>query len=243
METYLWITSVWGVYLAIAVFVVGMAWRIYQWSTTPKSPIRLGMFPKPKTTAGRIGKMLTDTFVAPQSMKIEPTMWFFAMAFHIAALGAFVGHLRILGEYPILPGLLEKVGITMNDFAAWSGSIAGILMLVGVLYWIARRTYGPYKNLSVPEDYLLLFLLLGVVVMGDHMRFVYGGIIHAATYREWFLNLLAFKPAFPAELLESNVGISLGTHMLFTDLFLMYFPFSKLVHSIGAFSSNLVRSE
>jgi nitrate reductase gamma subunit len=95
----------------------------------------------------------------------------------------------------------------------------------------------------VPEDYLLLALLLGVVVMGDHMRFVYGSIVHAATYREWFVSLLVFKPAFPAELTSSNVGISLGTHMLFVDLFLIYFPFSKLVHSVGSLVTNYVRSE
>ncbi|MHB1341486.1 MAG: respiratory nitrate reductase subunit gamma [Coriobacteriia bacterium] len=241
METYLWITSVWGIYLAAIVFFAGMGWRIYEWATTPKSPVPLGMFPKPATKAGRVLKMLKDTFLAPHSARIEPAMWVFAMAFHVAALGAFVGHGRLLAEFPILPELLGEEG--MNSFAAWSGSIAGTLMLVGIIYWIARRTFGPYKNLSVPEDYLLLALLLGVVVMGDHMRFVYGGTIHAATYREWFLSLMAFKPAFPAELLEGNVGWSLGTHMLFTNLFLMYFPFSKLVHAIGSFSANLVRSE
>lgn len=242
METYLWITSVWGVYLGLAVFIIGMAWRVYQWSTTPKSAVRLGMFPKPATKTGRFFKMLKDTFIAPQSARIEPKMYFFAMLFHVAALGAFVGHLRILGEYPILPELLGgEQG--MNTFAAWAGSIAGTLMLVGIIYWIARRTFGPYKNLSVPEDYLLLFLLFGVIAMGDHLRFVYGGTVHADTYQAWFQSLLAFKPAFPAKLLASNVGVSLGTHMLFTDLFLMYFPFSKLVHAIGSFTSNLVRSE
>ncbi|PKQ20954.1 MAG: hypothetical protein CVT66_02715 [Actinobacteria bacterium HGW-Actinobacteria-6] len=241
METYLWITSVWGIYLAAIVFFGGMAWRIYEWSTTPKSPVRLGMFPKPKTKLGRFAKLMKDTFIAPQSAKIEPTMWIFAFAFHVAALGAFVGHARLIHEFPFLPELLGEAG--MNTFAAWSGSIAGVIMLAGVLYWIARRTYGPFKNLSVPEDYLLLFLLLGVVTMGDHMRFVYGDIVHAATYREWFLSVITFRPEIPHELLASNVGISLGTHMLFTNLFLMYFPFSKLIHSIGSFSSNLVRSE
>jgi nitrate reductase gamma subunit len=131
----------------------------------------------------------------------------------------------------------------MNTFAAWSGSIAGTIMLVAVLFWIARRTFGPYKRLSVPEDYLLLFLLFGVIVMGDHLRFVYGSFIHADTYREWFQSLLAFRPVIPEKLLSSNVGVSLGTHMLFADLFLIYFPFSKLVHAIGAFAANLVRSE
>ena len=241
METYLWITSVWGVYLALAVFIVGMGWRIYEWASTPKSPVRLGMFPKPASKGGRFLKMLKDTFIAPHSAKIEPVMWVFAFAFHVAALGAFVGHGRLIAEFPVLPELLGEEG--MNAFAAMSGSIAGILMLVGVLFWIGRRTFGPYKRLSVPEDYLLLFLLFGVIVMGDHMRFVYGDIIHADTYRAWFQSLLTFSPAFPEKLLTGNVGWSLGTHMLFTDLFLIYFPFSKLVHTIGSFSANLVRSE
>jgi nitrate reductase gamma subunit len=241
MNTYLQITSVWGVYLALAVFIVGMAWRIREWMTTPRSPIPLGMFPKPKTKSGRFFKMLKDTFIAPQSARIEPAMWIAAMAFHIAALGAFVGHLRLIREFPVLPSLLGDAG--MNTFAAWSGSIAGILMLVAIVFWIARRTYGPYKTISVPEDYLLLALLLGVVVMGDHMRFVYGSVVHAATYRAWFTSLLTFRPSFPAELTSSNVGISLGTHMLFVDLFLIYFPFSKLVHSVGSLVTNYVRSE
>jgi len=242
METYLWITSVWGVYLGIAVFVLGMGLRIYQWATTPKSPVRLGMFPKPATKSGRFFKMLKDTLIAPHSAKIEPKMWVFAMIFHVSALAAFVGHLRILGEYPILPELLGGEH-GMNTFAAYAGSIAGTLMLVGVVFWIIRRTYGPYKNLSVPEDYLLLFLLFGVIIMGDHLRFVYGGYIHADTYQAWFQSLLAFKPMFPEKLLSGFVGWSLGTHMLFTDLFLIYFPFSKLVHTIGSFAANYVRSE
>ncbi|GAV30881.1 nitrate reductase gamma subunit [Coriobacteriaceae bacterium EMTCatB1] len=241
METYLAITAIWGVYLTAVVFFVGMGVRVYQWATTPRSPVPLGMFPKPETKGARVAKMLKDTFLAPHSARIEPAMWIFAMAFHVAALGAFVGHGRLLAEFPVLPELLGEEG--MNAFAAWSGSIAGSLMLVGVIYWIARRTFGPYKNLSVPEDYLLLALLLGVVVMGDHMRFIYGGTIHADTYREWFLSLLRLRPQIPEKILASNVGWSLGTHMLFTDLFLMYFPFSKLVHAIGAFSTNLTRSE
>ncbi len=239
MELFLNITIVWGVYLGIGVFVIGMGWRIYDWVTTPKSPVKLGMYPKPKTTAGRYLKAFKDTFIAPQSAKIEPKMWFFAFAFHVAALGAFFGHGRLLHEFTPLVNWLGDEG--MDTFAAWSGGTAGIIMLVGVLFWIGRRTFGPYKQLSVPEDFLLLFLLFGIIIMGDHMRFV--GHIHAETYREWFQSLLVFKPEIPTEILSSKTGWSLGAHMLFTDLFLIYFPFSKLVHTIGAFSANLVRSE
>lgn len=239
METFLYITAVLGVYLGVGVFVFGMAWRIYQWATTPKSPVRLGMFPKPKTGVGRVLKMLKDTFFAPQSMRIEPVMWGFAFAFHVAALAAFFGHGRLIHEFDFLMNWLGEDG--MDTFAAWSGGTAGILMLAAVVFWIARRTFGPFKQLSVPEDYLLLALLFGVIIMGDHMRFV--GTIHAATYREWFQSLLVFRPEIPAEILGSSTGWSLAMHMLFTDLFLIYFPFSKLVHTVGAFSANLVRSE
>jgi len=239
MELFLQITAVWGVYLGIGVFVIGMGWRVYEWMSTPRSPVALGMFPKPKTGVGRFFKALKDTFIAPQTAKISPWMWVFAFLFHIAALAAFVGHLRLVQEFTPLANLLGEDG--MSAFAAWSGGIAGSVMMVAVMFWILRRTFGPYKQLSVPEDYLLLFLLFGVIIMGNHLRFF--GHVHAETYMEWFQSLLVFKPVLPAELLATTTGWSLGAHMLFTVLFLIYFPFSKLTHTIGSLAANMTRSE
>lgn len=238
MDWFSYLTSAVGVYVGLVVFIAGMAWRVWQWSRTPKSPVRLGMFPKPKSKAGRAGKLLKDTFVAPQSFETAGMLMAFALAFHLAALAAFVGHLRLVHEFTPLVAVLGVEG--MNAFAAWSGGAAGIIMLVAVLYWIGRRTFGAYRKLSVPEDYLLLALLLGIIVMGDHLRFVGG--LHASTYQAWFASLMAFKPAFPAELADSTTRLALDWHMLFVDLFLIYFPFSKLTHAVGAFATNLVRS-
>lgn len=238
MDLFSYLTSGLGVYVALTVFTVGMGWRAYQWATTPRSPVRLGLFPKPKSGAGRFGKLMKDTFLAPQSFKIEPVMWVFAMLFHVAALAAFVGHLRLVHEFTPLVDLLGIEG--MNAFAGIAGGAAGIVMLVAAVYWLLRRTYGPYKNLSVPEDYVLLVLLLLVVGVGDHLRFV--GTLHAPVYIAWFQSLLAFQPAFPPELANSPTKWALDFHMLFVDAFLIYFPFSKLTHSIGAFATNLVRS-
>lgn len=238
MDWFSFIASGLGVYLALAVFTIGMAWRIWEWSRTPKTAVRLGLFPKPATGLGRFGKLLKDTFVAPQSIAIATGVMIAAFAFHLAAFAAFVGHLRLIHEFDPLVSVLGVEG--MNQFAAWSGGIAGIVMLCAVLYWIGRRTYGPYRKLSTPEDYLLLALLLGIVVMGDHLRFVGG--LHAATYQAWFASLIAFKPAFPAELADSTTRLALNWHMLFVDAFLIYFPFSKMTHAVGAFATNLVRS-
>lgn len=238
MDWFSYIASGLLVYVGIAVFVIGMAWRVWTWSRTPRSAVRLGLFPKPKSSVGRFGKLVTDTFVAPQSARIEPVMWAFAFAFHVAALAAFVGHLRLLHEFTPLVAILGEEG--MNSFAAWAGSIAGSIMLVGVVFWIVRRTFGAYKSLSVPEDYLLLFLLLGIIVLGDHLRF-FGGI-HGPSYIEWFQSLLAFRPDFPPEIANSPSKWVLDGHMILVSVFLIYFPFSKLTHTIGAFATNLTRS-
>lgn len=238
MDLFSYLTSGLGVYVAIAVFTGGMAWRAWHWSRTPKSPVRLAIYPKPESGSRRFGKLMTDTFVAPQSAKAAPVMWAFAMLFHVAALAAFVGHLRLVHEFDPLVAALGIEG--MNAFAGIAGGIAGIGMLVAVLFWIARRTFGPYKNLSVPEDYFLLVLLLLVVLMGDHMRFL--GDVHGPTYIAWFQSLLRFDPSFPPELAASSTKWALDFHMLFVNALLIYFPFSKLTHAIGAFATNLVRS-
>jgi nitrate reductase gamma subunit len=238
MDWFSYLASGVGVYVALAVFTLGMAWRVWEWSRTPKTAVRLALYPKPKTGAGRFGKLLTDTFIAPQSIEIAAGIMIAAFAFHISAFGAFVGHLRLVHEFTPLVALLGVEG--MNQFAAWSGGITGIVMLGAVLYWIGRRTYGPYRRLSTPEDYLLLGLLLAIVIMGDHLRFA--GELHAATYAVWFQSLMAFQPAFPPELAESSTRWALNWHMLFVDAFLIYFPFSKMTHAVGAFATNLVRS-
>lgn len=224
--------------LAIAAFVVGMTWRVYTWMRVPRSPARLALYPKPASSAGRLGAVLRDTFVAPQSARIEPVMWGFAMLFHVAALAAFAGHLRLVHEITPLVAALGVEG--MNEFAGIAGGIAGIAMLVALVYWLFRRTYGPYKALSVPEDYLLLVLLLLIVMTGDHLRFA--GALHNSTYIAWFQSVLALRPSFPPELAASGARWALDLHMLFVDVLLIYFPFSKLAHAVGSFATNLVRT-
>ncbi len=68
------------------------------------------------------------------------------------------------------------------------------------------------------------------------------GELEAATYQAWFASLMAFRPAFPPELASSATRFALDWHMLFVDAFLIYFPFSKLTHAVGAFATNLVRT-
>lgn len=225
------------VYLAVAIFILGMGYRVYQWAQSPKTRIKTGVFPKPEGWAVRGFKVGIDTFFFPQVKKVDRSIWVFTILFHFALLGAFVGHLRLFHEFTPLLNLLGPKG--MDRFALWSGGVMGILLIVGLLYYFFRRLGSPYKEISVPEDFILLFLLILVVVMGDHMRFL--GKIHAADYRNYFQSLIALRPSFPPALADSSTRWALDVHVLFANLLLIFFPFSKLVHVIAAFPANLAR--
>ncbi|UCE97598.1 MAG: respiratory nitrate reductase subunit gamma [Dehalococcoidia bacterium] len=227
------------VYVGVAIFILGIAFRIYQWFKVKRSSVKLGMFPKPKNRWARGFKLFKDTFFYPQVMGVDPVMWVFVLLLHIGGIAAFIGHLRLFNEFTFIANALGDEG--MARFAAWSGGTIGIILLVSVTYLIMRRFKSPYKDLSIPEDYLLLVLVLVILLFGNHLRFF--GDVHVADYREYIHSLLAFRPAFPEAIVESSTKWVLVSHVLTSNLLFIYFPFSKLIHSVGTFASNLVRSE
>jgi respiratory nitrate reductase gamma subunit len=225
------------VYVAVAVFVLGMAYQVIQWLGAPRTRIKTGYFPKPRTAGERWLKVAEDSFVFPEVIKFDRWMWIFTILFHFGLLGAFVGHLRLLQEFTPLVDLLGSKG--MDRFAFWSGGLMGIALIVGLLYYLFRRLNFPFRELSVPEDYILLVLLILTVVMGNLMRF--SGDIHVAEYRAYLQSLLSFRPAFPEALAASATKWTLVLHVLFANLVFIFFPFSKLVHVIATFPANLAR--
>ena len=231
-----WVAGI-MIYVAIAIFFLGMVYRVYQWLIAPKARLKTGVFPKPDKGVARWGQVAVDSLIFPEALKTDRTIWTFTILFHFALLGAFVGHLRLVREFTPLVNLLGPKG--MDQFALWSGGGMGVLLIVGLIYYLFRRLTSPYKEISALEDYILLFLLILVVMMGDHMRFI--GKIHAADYRIYFQSLLAFKPAFPKVLADSPTKWALVFHVLFANLLFIYFPFSKLVHVIATFPANLAR--
>jgi nitrate reductase gamma subunit len=227
------------VYIAVAVFIGGSIYRIVKWLRTPKSPVRQGMFPQPGSAAGRFLKMGKDSFLFPQALDTDRWMWFFVFGMHLAGIGLFVGHLRLIFEFtPIYNAVGPAV---MENMASWVGGAIGIALFIAFTYFLLRRFKSPYRELSVPEDYLLLVLILLLVLLGDHLRLTQP--FELSAYREYMSSLLHFKPDFPSVIALQPARWVLVGHIFTANLLLIYFPFSKLVHSIGGFAGNLLRSE
>lgn len=232
MQPAAYLVTVPGVYLAVGVFLLGMVYRLVQWRRTAASPMRLGIFPKPAPGVRPL-RIVADTFLFPQLAEVNPRLWAGAFIFHAALFGVFVGHLHLLGRFP---GRLEAL---MSAGASTVGGAMGILWALAILYLLIRRFKSPVRELSTPEDYLLLLLLLGVVVMGDHLRFF--AHVDVAEYQRYVGSLLAFRPEIPRAILDSGHLGAFAAHIGLANLLLMYLPFSKLVHFLGAFLTNGIR--
>ena len=115
----------------------------------------------------------------------------------------------------------------------------GALLSIGVIYYFLRRLVRPYRELSLPEDYFLLFLLFLAILFGNQMRFL--GDVHTADYRAYLQSLIALQPAFPPALASSSSRWVLVFHVLSANFILIFFPFSKLVHTIATFPANLAK--
>jgi nitrate reductase gamma subunit len=80
-----------------------------------------------------------------------------------------------------------------------------------------------------------------VVLLGDHLRFF--AEFSVKDYRAYMHSILVFKPAFPPAIASSGSKWVLTMHVFFVNLFVIYFPFSKLTHAVGTFAVNTVRSD
>jgi len=110
------------------------------------------------------------------------------------------------------------------------GTYAGAALLLGLLLLTIRRIGSPtMKFISSFADYLVLVLLLGIVGSGMYMR-----LFHEVTYeavQTYLIGLLTFHPVpFP-----DNMAFIF--HFTLVQLLLLYFPYSKLMHSCGLFIS------
>jgi nitrate reductase gamma subunit len=234
LETVYYIILVPMVYLAFAVFLVGTAVRLVKLFRAPKNPATLQIFPEKKPQ--RLWA-LHDTFLLPTVRRHKPVLWFFLMLFHIAFLLLIIGHLELFGDFRIFQVIEHEVFLGRG--------FVGLILTIALIYFLFRRFTSPVKDLSVPEDYYLLILLFLTVLFGSQMDWArrwyeYSDLL-AEDYREYLSSLLFLRPKLSPSLTLSGHSFMLVLHVFFANLFLMFFPFSQVMHSFIAMPINRLR--
>lgn len=158
-----------------------------------------------------------------------------SLLFHWGFVFVFGGH--ILGL--LVPVWFdEQLGITSEGYhtmAFWAGAAAGIIAILGLAILTYRRlAYPRVRVTSSASDYLtlgVLFLVMGVGLwdtLGNTV--LYGAFEYRTTVGVWFRSLLFFSPNVGA---MSSAPAVYQLHALVGMIFLLVFPFTRLVHILS----------
>jgi nitrate reductase gamma subunit len=234
MNTLYYLVLVPMVYLAFLVFILGTILQFVRIWRTPKNPSTLQIFPEKKS---KWLWTLYDTFLLPTVRRHAPLRWVILMIFHITLVLLIIGHLELFKGF--------------NFFQFWGHEIflgkgfVGLVLSIALLYFLFRRFHSPTRDLSVPEDYYLLLLLFLTVLFGSQMDWArrwYGyGELSPADYQTYMTSLLFFRPELPAAVYQAGHSFMLVLHVFFANLFILLFPFSKVMHSIFSIPINKLR--
>lgn len=237
METIEFLLAYITPYIAVIVFVGGLAYQMYRWQQKKPVPAHLSLYPRPESPLGRLADTLVDMFTMKGLFQVNRLLWAGGFIMHIGLLLLLVGHVRVVTDYYFLWDWLGWGGAETHTFSVVAGLTAGFLFMIPLIYLFLRRWGGPVKWLSTPEDYFILVLLLGIAVTGNHMRLVLEVDQHAM--REFMQGLFLFnwKPV------PESAGVSFIWHFALVQILMIYFPFGKLLHTIGSvFNKMIMRS-
>ncbi|OGP53406.1 MAG: hypothetical protein A2Y65_06810 [Deltaproteobacteria bacterium RBG_13_52_11] len=222
------------VYVALAIFLAGIVIRLIKLFLEPKHPTTLQIFPERRP---RWLWALHDTFLLPTIRRHKPVFWVVLMLYHIAFLLLIIGHIELISEIKPFQIIPHKVFLGRG--------FVGLVLSLALLFFLFRRFVSPTRDLSVPEDYYLLILLFLTVLFGSQMDWArrwYGyDSISVESYREYLSSLLLLKPHISTDLTAPGHSFMLLLHVFFANLFLMFFPFSQIMHSFFALPINKLR--
>ncbi|MBW2180394.1 MAG: respiratory nitrate reductase subunit gamma [Deltaproteobacteria bacterium] len=233
MDTIYYLVLVPMIYLAFFVFSVGTIIRLINIWRKPKFPTTLQIYPEKKPSWLWT---LFDTFLLNSARRHNPVLWFFLMVFHFCFLLLIIGHLELIKDFRILQ-------IIEHEIFLGKGFI-GLILSISLIFFLFRRFVSPTKDLSVPEDYYLLILLFLAVIFGSEMdwaRTLYGyEEMGVEDYRGYLMSLFLLKPDISFVDAPGH-SFMLVLHVFFANLFLMFFPFSKIIHSFLSLPLNKLR--
>ncbi len=206
-------------YLAAAVLLLGVGYKIYQYARIP-APLKIPTTPAPTTRRGVALRMLREVTLFESLFRANKWIWLFGWIFHVALLLVVLRHLRYFLD-PVWSWVVLIQPI---------GQYAGFALMLGLTGLLIRRiAVERIRYISSPSDYLMLVLLLSIGGSGLLMRFVLPTDI--VQFKAFMLGVLSFNwqpmPSDPLLLLHLTLVIGL----------MLIFPYSKLLHAPGVFFS------
>ncbi len=233
MQTVAYIVLVPMVYLAFAVLVFGSLWQIKDILRRPAFKPTLKVYPEKGSPWLH---SLADAFLFPTIRRHNPVLWGVVVLFHVCLFLLIIGHFELFREVGWMQVLPHEVFL--------GAGALGILVLLCLLFFLFRRFLPPVKELSLAEDYILLIVLILCVVFGVELhlaqRMFDYDLLGVSEYRDYMMSLLTFSPSIEA-VTGAGHTVLLVLHIFFANLVIIFFPFSKMMHSLLVVPITLLR--
>ena len=206
-------------YAAALLLVVGLAYRIKTYATTP-TPLKIPTMPAPLTKSGAAFRVFREVAFFESLFKSNRWIWIFAVLFHAGLALVLLRHVRYFQA-----DVMEVIKL-VQPF----GIYGGMAMVAGLLgLWGRRLVQERIRYISGPSDHLMLALLVLIGASGLSMKFIsHTDII---SVKAFFLGLLRFN------IQELPTDTPLLVHLAAVAALMIVFPFSKLLHVPGVFFS------
>jgi nitrate reductase gamma subunit len=243
-------------YAAIAIFIVGIIYRVVKWARSPvpfniptvcgqqKSLpwIKSNNIESPSNTAGVIARLALEVLLFRSLFRNDKVelkgsqkliyggnkyLWLGGLLFHWSLLIILIRHSRFFLE-PVPSAVLFIQDIDgILQAPITLLYITDLLILIGLSYLFLRRVVWPQmRYISLAADYFAVLLIMGVAISGILMKLFFR--VDVQGVKEMAISALSFRPA-----VIEGIGVSFYVHLFLVSILLAYFPFSKLAHSAG----------
>jgi len=251
-------------YTAIAIFLLGIIWRVLSWARVPvpfRIPttsgqqkslpwIKANNLEAPYNIWGVLGRMFLEVFFfrslfrnTKMELKDGPKvvygsnkfLWMGGLAFHYGFLIIFLRHFKFFVEpVPAWVSIMQNLD-GFFQIGVPSLLISDLIILAAITYLFLRRVIVPQlRYISLPGDYFPLFLIGGIVTSGIYMR--HFSKVDITAVKEVGTGLLGFNFVNLNQVID-GIGLLFFIHLFLVMTLIAYFPFSKLVHFAGVFMS------
>lgn len=206
-------------YLALLVFILGIAYRIWGWARLPAG-FSWGLFPKP--TKWMVTSLIWKAFAWPTLFKADKLLWIGAACFHVGILVLFVGH---LGVFTDVASFGERLGIPA-DASYLIGVVVGIVVGIALVFYVTRRILvTKVREISSFSDHFWLWFLLAVVGVGIYARIFHE--VSSEAVRGFATSLITLNTILPPQNLWFLI------HTFLSELFIIYSVTGKPIHLVG----------
>ena len=243
-------------YVAGALFVLGLIYRIWKWARAPVPfhiPTTCGQqkslpwikndkVESPTSIVGVVGRMALEILLFRSLFRNEKAeledskkllfkgnrwLWLGGLVFHWSLFIIIFRHTRLFTE-PV-PSIVIFIR-TVDGIFQQPYPILYLTdwaVVIALTYLFIRRVvYPQLRYISFPSDYFAVLLLLGIIIQGCLVQLFYKANIVAI--KELAMGVLTFQPSVP-----EGINLAFYIHLFLVCVLIAYFPFSKLVHGAG----------